>query len=429
MSDFAGAGWIDELREAVGEPTDAAELDVEGLGLIARCSPIDGEAFGRGLALLSEKRGTALIHGSGTQMSLGNVVRHVDVALSTKHLSCVDTFDPQDGVLHAGGGTRLADLRKLVNAEGWEIPLDPPFEGQGTTLGGVLSTAAIGPRRLGFGAPRDCVLGLDVVLASGERTRCGGRVVKNVTGYDLAKLYTGAFGTLGLIEGAWLRLRPLPEDVAQRCVDVANAEKGIRLGVGLARRYSARAVMLLSPGLARRVAGEAESEVSSWRLYAEFAGDVPAVEHDVAWFESESRELGGLAALQSGIDSIGRIGKLQSDDLDSRGLRARIAVLPSRLEHLVAALRQAGAELVIHPGLGLVYANFEGRELDASIEAVDRAVQESSGSVFFETMPSLTKSQHDVFRASEPSLTLMRALKRRFDAAGVLNPGRYAGGI
>ena len=423
------ASWEDELRDAFGAGPSDDEVDVEGLGLTPSLVPHDGEAFGRGLALLSQHGRTAVIRGSGAQGGLGNPLRQADVVLGTECLAGIDEFDPQDGVLHAGGGTKLSEIRNRVNAEGWELPLDPSSEAQGTTLGGALATAAIGPRRLGFGAPRDCVLGLDVLLASGEHTRCGGRVVKNVTGYDLAKLYTGSFGTLGVIEGAWLRLRPLPQEVAQCSCDVVGPEKGVELGIAISRRYTTRSVMLLSPGIVRQLSLQADEEVSSWRLLAEFAGDDAATRRDVEYFEQEMRGTSSGAVAESRVDGVTQVGALQGRALAPKGMRARIAVLPSRLVRTCESLRRGGAELIVHPGLGLVYALFQDRELNPAIEGVEAAAREAGGTLLYESLAEFAKASRDVFGASDSSLALMRSLKQRFDPAGVLNPGRFAGGI
>src|SRR6266850_1996232 len=116
--------------------------------------------------------------------------------------------------------------------------------GRGGTLGGALATAALAPRALGFGRPRDVVLGCEVVLADGLRTRCGGRVVKNVTGYDMAKLYVGSLGALGVITGAWLRLAPKPAQLRVLQSDELDDASAVALGGLAARLATARSCLL-----------------------------------------------------------------------------------------------------------------------------------------------------------------------------------------
>ena len=178
---------------------------IAGSQLRARVEPADGEALALCLDVLSGRGEPVLVMGSGTRMDLGNPARGVSLGLSSRRLNGITEFDAADGVIQVLAGTPLSELSRRVESEGWLLPLDP--SGAGGTVGGALATADCGPRQRGFGPVRDAVLGIDTVLASGERTRCGARVVKNVTGYDLAKLYVGSLGTLAVIEKAWLRLK------------------------------------------------------------------------------------------------------------------------------------------------------------------------------------------------------------------------------
>ena len=125
--------------------------------------------------------------GGRTRLELGNPPSRADLLLDTSALSGVGEFDASEGVCQVQAGTSLGVLREALAGTGWEVPLDVP---DASSVGGALASNAIGPRCAGFGLPRDVVLGLSVGHASGEQTRCGGRVVKNVTGYDMAKLYT-----------------------------------------------------------------------------------------------------------------------------------------------------------------------------------------------------------------------------------------------
>ncbi len=406
-----------EQREVLGEAAgeagleEHAPLELEGAQLEATLRPRDAAALARVLVALARFGLPALVRGGGSRLGLGNPAPAARVLLETGALTGVDEFDSGEGVCHAGAGTPLADLRAKVRAGGWELPLDPP--GRGATLGGVLAAAALGPRALGFGAPRDLVLGLEVVLGSGERTRCGGRVVKNVTGYDLNKLHTGALGSLGVIEAAWLRLRPLPERVAVFEARPARLEGACALGLAAARRVSARAVALTAP----------EPGASGGpRLVVELAGDAPSVARDAEWLHHE------LAAEEAGAEALDEARALQV----APGLRFRISCLASRMDAALAALREEGATLLAYPGLGLLYAVTLPAPSDAS--ATQRSAQRAAevargagGSAVLEQAPVDARRGLDVFGAAEALLPLHRSLKSRFDPAGILNPGRFMG--
>jgi len=205
-------GEIETLTSALGDALRFHDpVSIDGVPVEATLTPRDARSLGAALAALGAARCAAIPRGAGTQLGFGNVPRRAACFLSMEAFSGMDALDASEGVCHAGAGTPLAELRTRVAEAGWELPIDDA--GRGGTLGGALATAALAPRALGWGRPRDVVLGCEVVLSDGTATRCGGRVVKNVTGYDMARLYTGSLGSLGVITGAWLRLRPRPEAV------------------------------------------------------------------------------------------------------------------------------------------------------------------------------------------------------------------------
>jgi FAD/FMN-containing dehydrogenase len=221
---------------------------------------------------------------------------------------------------------------------------------------------------------------------------------------------------------------------------VASIDPGagaFTLGLAAARRPSARAAALLTSRLASQVAPQLVLG-SGWLLVAEFAGDASTSRNDALWMESKAgascSRRDAAESLPAG-DMISRLRALQGASVAPQGLRVRIAVLPSAVERCSAPLLQAGAELLVYPGPGLVYAIFElGTQpaegpLEAALAAVDRAVLLGDGSWVLEEMPSWAKRGREVFGASEVALSLMRALKKRFDPQGVLNPGRFCGGI
>ncbi len=451
MSEDPGRGTLARLEDVAGDrvyPLETAER-VGGTRLRARVEPKDGEELAACLEVFSSRREPALVMGAGTRMELGNPARGVSIALSCRRLNGIVEFDPADGVIQVLAGTPLADLACAVEAEGWLLPLDPPD--RGGTVGGVLATAACGPRQRGFGSVRDAVLGIDTAMASGVRTRCGARVVKNVTGYDLAKLYVGSLGTLAVIEKAWLRLKPLPASTRVVEVEMLEAQDAFALAIAATRRSSARAVALVGEGVGVDVDGdvgmdegagvgqdpgegagprEAGCEASDrWRLVAEFAGEEPATEADAAWL---SAGRGGSGRGDASVDAVRALQGRRSPE----GLKARIHMVPGALAMVCARLRAGGARVLAYPEPGVVHANFgpgDAREnpgswLEGTLGLLDEIRAAAAAELVIEALPPDTGTHRDVF-AGAPGLSVMRSIKQRFDPDGILNPGRFAGWI
>jgi glycolate oxidase FAD binding subunit len=383
---------------------------MEGAKLEATLRPESGEALAEALRALSAAQIPALLRGGGSRLATANGPCRARALLDTSALGFEPELDAEEGVMRCSAGSRLAALRERLAGSGWELPLDPP--GPGATLGGTLAAAAVGPC---YATPRDNVLGLGVVLADGERVRCGGRVVKNVTGYDLAKLFVGSFGSYGVIEWAWLRLRPAPE--ATR-VMVASGEIEWARVLEAARRPSVRAAALADAGL---VSGESVARC----LVLELAGDAAAVAADAAWLEAECDAREGDAAVLEEVRAAQGAGPL----------RIRIAALPSGLPAAADVLREAGAQLISHPARGLVWARFplSGPEdeagVDGALAAATRAAARASGSRRIEQAPFGARVGREVFGGADASLSLERALKEQYDPEGILNPGRFVGGL
>jgi len=409
------ARYRDLLSADAVEEHPAFELAGSEFGLTLR--PSDGAALAAVLAQLGADGRRVLVRGGGSRVESGNSLRGADVLLATDRLAGVREFEAAEGVCLVAAGTALSSLRKVVNDAGWEVPLDPP--GVHTTVGGTLASAAIGPRALRHGFPRRAVLGLEVALASGERTRCGGRVVKNVTGFDMGKLYTGSFGVLGVIESAWLRLQPLPQ--RRHCFEVRanDSEVAFRAGLAASRRDGASMVAIRIPA----------TGVDGSTIWVEFAGDARSVDRDADWLCGEWR------AQEARADLARTVRELQAELTRAAGLRFRIAALPSRGPALHAALRAAGAEILAYPGLNLSYAGFELPEsgaaeaASAAFESTTHATAAAGGYAICEQAPDWAKAGRDMFGDVAAQANLFAKLKQGFDPKGVLNPGLFAGGL
>ena len=388
----------------------------EGAKLEATLRPQSGEALALALRLLGEEALPALLRGGGSRMGTANAPCRARVLLETGGLAFAPELDAEEGVMRCAAGSKLSALREATVGSGWELPLDPP--GQGATLGGTLAAAAGGPC---FGRPRDVVLGLGVALASGERIRCGGRVVKNVTGYDLCKLFVGSFGTLGVIEWAWLRLRPAPEETRVCVAPLGLDPEHDEAALAEARRPSARAAALVDAAV---LAEAAPGDAPRW-LVIELAGDAAAVEADA---DALARERGAVP-FEPGVVALVRAAQ------GAGPLRVRIAALPTRLPAAAARLREAGGELLVQPARGLLWARFalEGpddeRGVDRALRAATAAVHEADGARRIEEAPLVAREGREAFGGAGATLGLERALKHQYDPGGILNPGRFVGGL
>jgi glycolate oxidase FAD binding subunit len=406
---------LETLRDAVGDGglQEHEPVDLDGLSAGLTLSPSDGEGLSRTLVALRDCGLAVAVRGGGSRAGVGNQPTSLDAFLSTGRLAGIEEFDASDGVCHVRSGTPLRAVREALTDSAWELPLDPP--GRDATIGGCLAAASIGPRALGRGLPRDQVLGLTVSLTSGERVRCGGRVVKNVTGYDLNKLYTGSYGTLGVIESAWLKLRAAPDCSTSCEIHGTHVERICGAANAAARRESGRAVAIASEGAA------------GWKVVVELAGDTPTVERDLAWLREEHR------AIDAPEEAIENVRDLQAKVPAPFGLRFRLGVLFSRLESAIVELRASGASVLAYPGLQLVYASFAldasptESESEAIFRNVDSVASSAGGSYVCEAAPTSAKVGRDMFGDLDASAAITRALKRRFDPTGVLNPGRFAG--
>ncbi len=356
-------------------------------------------------AAVSERAGL-LISGGQTRLACANLARATKLGLSLRGLSGIDEFEPDEGVLHAAAGTPLAEIRTVVREEGWELPLDSP--GPRTTVGGTIASAVTGPRAQAFGSVSDAILGLDVVGGDGVASKCGGRVVKNVTGYDMAKLYCGSFGSLAIVTGAWLRLRPAAgvlEAYRSRLPRDREAFETVR---ALANLASVRALVW------RESVNDEMSEIM-----VELGGSEEGVAHDRSSLADE------LVLESIGVEEIDALRDARTNArTGDEPIVARVRVLGSRCEEVRREILAAGLCVSIDPGLGVIHGCGRVANVDV-LFAIRTCAEQAGGFATFERLPDAWRSEVDVFGSLGGSEGLSGALKAKFDPAGILNPGRF----
>ncbi len=220
---------LTHLEKALG--ADSVQTDSEvakalgsaGIQSTVACSPKTDGQVAEVLRLANEYGVAVLPMGNGTAMDYGNAVSREALLLRMQHFNQMLDYEPADMVACAQAGMSIETFNRALSEKGQWLPLD--VSGQ-ATLGGLVATDRSGPRRLGYGTLRDSVLGMTVINGDGVVRKCGGKVVKNVTGYALEKLYIGSLGTLGVITSLTVKVRPEPETRCAFLMEIPNPEEG-----------------------------------------------------------------------------------------------------------------------------------------------------------------------------------------------------------
>ncbi len=380
------------------------------------------------------RHGAAVIPwGGGTGITTGNPPSRYDVALDVTRLNQVVAHEPADLTAVVQGGIRLQEMQDHLAQKGQYLPFDPPLP-RSATIGGILAANAGGPWRYAYGWPRDWVLGLKVALADGHVTKAGGRVVKNVAGYDMSKLYIGSFGTLGVVVEAAFKVTPLPEACATAVALFDSCGAAVEAGLAVHKRnLSLEAIEVVSPEFLTA----AGIEHRGWALIIAAVGNAAAVERSLTEVGERCRDLQCLpddraAALWEQVRNL----SLPPQD----GLLARAALLPSQVGGFMEGLPQVAQEqhltvqAVSHLGLGTVYGLWqgpgEGEILERGpslVSALRGLAARHGGTVVIEGCPTALKRQIDVWSEPRGDSALMRRIKEELDPQGTLSPGRFLG--
>ncbi len=391
--------------------------------------------------------------GGGTQVALGNVPAEVGLALDVRGQDRLLDYQPDDLTVTVEGGISLGQLQRELAPGGKFLPLEAPLA-ETSTVGGILAANTTGPLRFSHGQPRDWLIGISVVGGDGVETRAGGKVVKNVTGYDLNKLYAGSLGTLGIIVEATFKLAPIPAEMATVLASFSSLQEGIVAGGGLTgTAFAPNGVQVLDGQAAHRLQLEEGQEIlrqagaGSALAIAFLAGSPRGVKRRV---DETARLLGQWGALdvtvfqesesQSVLESLA---DLSWSDETKPYLSIRVTAPPSAVAAVAAQCLEASSPgmapgVIADPGYGMVqlfwWAEPVSEWVDDSLILetllrVRRVARKAGGQAVVEQCPLSLKKQIDVWGGQPEAIEIMRRLKRKFDPAGILNPGRFVGGI
>jgi glycolate oxidase FAD binding subunit len=392
--------------------------------------PASVEEAGQVLAAAAADGLAVAFAGGGSKLGLGNPPERADLLVSTDRLDRVLEHAAGDLVVRVQGGVPLAALQDALAPAGQWLALDPPEPG--ATVGGVVAANASGPRRLRYGTVRDLIIGITVVLADGTVARAGGKVVKNVAGYDLAKLFCGSLGTLGLVAEAIFRLHPLPAAASVVTLEVETpAQVGAATQPLLRSALEPSAVELSWPD--RRLPG---------RLTVVFEGIRPGVEAQAA---AAAELLGrvGPAAVAGPDETEDALAGLGAAPFAEAAVGLKLACPPAELPAVLADLRDGplawAGPVRAHAATGVLWAAGpagDGEPGDGAVADLAGPIAEArerlaarGGSLVVVKAPPQLKRAVDAWGPAGDALGLMRRVKERFDPDRRLSPGRFVGGI
>ena len=448
----------DGLREIVPQRTlppgaRYAEYAVDGLSPMAVVVPDDRQQVAEVMRWAAENGVTVFPRGGGTKLTLGNPPDSVGLVLDLSRLNRVIDYQPGDLTVTVEAGITLDALQQELAAARQFVPLESPVRSR-ATVGGTLSTASVGAMAHAYGPPRDWLIGIGVVGADGVETKAGGRVVKNVTGYDLNKLYTGSLGTLGVIVEASFKVSPLQPEECVVASPFGSMEDAISAGRELlASPAGPMSYVAVTKGLARHLlSSPAETGGNGVPLSRELRERVEVL--GLCFFSGRAGAVRrrvdetSAALLRAGADSAARINgggaaasRQWATDLGWRedfsptlalklsAPRRRIPPLAS--DCLLIRLTETPPEMLADPGFGTVRLFFRGEPDDKDVlEALRecrRIAQRHDGTAVVEICRPYIKTQMDVWGEEPGSMEIMRRLKEQFDPQRLLNRGRFLG--
>jgi len=428
--------WTAEtLGAALGEraggtarPATTADA-VAGVRPTVVVEPTNEEGVAAILAFADAEGLKVIIRGGGTQLGLGAPPSGADILLSTRGLARLVEHEPGDMTATAEAGMTLVDFQAALGRAGQWLALDPALPAD-ATIGGIVATAASGAHRLRYGGVRDQIIGVRIVRADGTIAKGGGKVVKNVAGFDLPKLFTGSLGTLGAIVTATFRV--YPREASASTVLLHSAD-----GAGL----GALAVRLLATTLVPSaidltgILDEAEQT-----LAIRFEGSAAASADQVRELLALAGPLGTASETLAGEEEAAHwhAAMVPPQATESGGVTVllKATLLPGEVRGWLAALVAITARNAIsgawraHAGHGIVALRLQGEEnaLAAIIAEARMLAIARRGSLVIEEVPPALLAELDPWGPSS-ALALMRQLKAQFDPQGTLNPGRFVGGI
>jgi len=405
--------------------TEAAQLvehSIDGVTPALICTPATAEQLAAAVRICSAAQANVAPWGGGTAMMLGNPPRALDVVVKTTRLNRVIEHDHANLTATVQSGATLNTLQAALAPQMQFMPVDPPLR-ERSTVGGIIAANLNGWQRSGYGSVRDLVIGMKIILASGEIVKVGGKVVKNVAGYDMCKLFTGSLGTLGIITEVTLRVAPIPAHSATVIAGGPLAKAAECAGLLMRTNLLPTAVYLHNPNGA-----------ASWQVLASFDGFAETVARQTNQLIDMARNL-GLTPEVIDRERAQRWQAIADLPVSQDRLTYRLTVPRGALMGIIGTIAdwvkvEPAPAICADVAMGTLWVVLPAAQ--TSVELFPRLIalaQEQRGHAIIFAAPAALKKAIDVWGPAPPAHTLMRKIKQEFDPMELFNPGRFIGGL
>ena len=394
--------------------------------------PASREEVAECLRLCQDWGASVVPAGAGTWLDGGNTVRSADVVVSLRRMNRVIEYSPPDLTATVEAGVTLTDLNQSAKENLQWLPLDPPGDLL-STLGGIVACGSSGPLRFGFGTARDYTLGLSLAHADGTVSKSGGKVVKNVAGYDMTKLYGGSFGTLAVITQVTLKLRPLPDRSAT--VFVSAHESGELLDLAkdlLSAAMRPASLFVLNKNLSARLNLSRFAPV----LLVRFLDGEIAVRSQIEKVTAAASRYGRAELLPEPDEqriwrAIADLDREADTCLKVSAQISLIDVVGALAEEVAGATAPESKLMATDAGAGIIRLAFDADpdEAPAMVNRIRDGLTTLGATVFLERAAAELKDEVGAWNDPGPAGAIMRTIKDKLDPKGILSPGRMTTGV
>lgn len=409
-----------------GDSQFCSRYAVDGKQPSLVCFPAEPTQVAQALRICSEAEAAVAPWGGGTAVHIGNLPGHIDVVIGLHRLNRLVEHDHANLTVTVESGMTLPAVREILARQNQFLAFDPPFS-ERATAGGTVAANLNGPRRMFYGSVRDLVIGMKIALITGEHIKAGGKVVKNVAGYDMCKLFVGSLGSLGIITEVTLRVSPLPESAA---TFVASGTLPQVLKSVAELRDST-----LLPAAIVVLNSEADYAAGPWNVAVWCEGFADSVERHIRDAGTVAEHIGLNSQILHNQTHRQLWSEICDVPLEAKRTTFRVTVPVAAVSPVLeiveaSAEGDASAHVVTDACMGTVWLSIaSGASASTWFPKLISLARQHRGHAVMFAAPAAAKENIDVWGLPPPTLSLMREIKRQFDPNGLLNPGRFLGGI